>query len=309
MTQSQARELFAASRVARLATVRSDGSPHLVPITFALDGNRLFFAVDAKPKTGAELQRVRNIENDPRVSLLVDHYADDWSALWWVRADGSAGIASNPEPLIDRLAERYPQYRIDRPPGPVVIVTLHTWAGWSASELTPAVPPIDDKDWTWVIDEPCPDCGFDPATVDFAALPELLRTAGARWQQLLAGPDVAHRPAPQVWSPLEYAAHVRDVYTIFGQRAQLMLDQDGPTFANWDQDRAAVDKQYWKSDPEVLTAELADAVDTAARTFAGVRPDEEERIGLRSNGSRFTVRTLGVYFYHDVVHHLHDVQA
>jgi PPOX class probable F420-dependent enzyme len=134
LSQTKARELFAAAPVARLATIRSNGGPHVVPVTFVVDGNRLFFAVDAKPKSGHELQRVRNIENDPRVSLLVDHYADDWSTLWWVRADGSAGVASNPEPLIDRLAAKYPQYVEQRPPGPVVIATIHTWTGWTWTE-------------------------------------------------------------------------------------------------------------------------------------------------------------------------------
>jgi PPOX class probable F420-dependent enzyme len=134
MTEGDARDRFAGSRVARLATVRPDGSPHLVPITFRIDGDRLFFAVDAKPKTSRDLQRVRNIGVDGRVSLLVDHYADDWSTLWWVRADGTAAVADDPEPWIDRLAERYPQYRIDRPPGPVVVVEVGRWTGWAATE-------------------------------------------------------------------------------------------------------------------------------------------------------------------------------
>jgi PPOX class probable F420-dependent enzyme len=122
--------------VARLATVRPDGSPRLVPITFALLGELLCFAVDeVKPKRNARLARLGDIARDPRVTLLVDHYDADWTALWWVRIDGTAAVqVDGPlrEQALDELAVKYPPYRAARTAGPVVIVTPRRWSGWSA---------------------------------------------------------------------------------------------------------------------------------------------------------------------------------
>ena len=123
--------------VARLATVTETGRPHLVPITFAVHGNRIYSVVDAKPKTTVHgLRRLRNIRAQPQVSVLADHYADEWAALWWARADGIAAIWEDPgqtaAPLA-LLAARYPQYR-DRPPGgPVIAIRVTRWTGWAAS--------------------------------------------------------------------------------------------------------------------------------------------------------------------------------
>jgi PPOX class probable F420-dependent enzyme len=133
MTLDEARARFEAARVARLATVRSDGAPHAVPIVFALDGDRLAFAVDDKPKRTRELRRLENIEFEPRVSILVDHYEEPWSHLWWVRADGLAAIARGEAVIgraIDLLAAKYEPYRRRRPPGPVVVVDIDTWRFW-----------------------------------------------------------------------------------------------------------------------------------------------------------------------------------
>lgn len=136
MDEEQLRERAAAARVARLATVRPDGSPHLVPITFALDGDRLVTAIDHKPKSTRELQRLANIRNEPRVAILIDHYDEDWSRLWWVRVDGEATI-EEAGPAFDRavraLADRYPAYRQRPPDGPVIVVGATAWSGWSAS--------------------------------------------------------------------------------------------------------------------------------------------------------------------------------
>jgi PPOX class probable F420-dependent enzyme len=135
---AEARRRFAASPVARLATVSGDGVPHLVPVTFAPvpDGDRLYFAVDHKPKRSTDLRRLRNIRENGRVCLLVDHYADDWQALWWARADGTAEIvedAAGRAGPVGLLRAKYPQYD-DRPPeGPVVTVTVTRWSGWSFS--------------------------------------------------------------------------------------------------------------------------------------------------------------------------------
>ena len=122
--------------VARLATVGRDGRPHIVPITFALDDDTIYFAVDFKPKTTADLQRLRNIEANPSVSVLVDHYEDDWTKLWWVRVDGGARIVIDGavfEKGIALLTQRYAPYRSVRPVGPVVAIAVERMTGWSAS--------------------------------------------------------------------------------------------------------------------------------------------------------------------------------
>jgi PPOX class probable F420-dependent enzyme len=133
-----ARSRFAAERVARLATVGSDGRPHIVPVVFALDGDTLYTAVDdVKRKATQRLRRLRNIAENPAVALLADRYDDDWSALWWVRADGTARILDPGEPESARarglLAERYEPYRAAPPPGPVIAVAVERWAGWAAA--------------------------------------------------------------------------------------------------------------------------------------------------------------------------------
>jgi PPOX class probable F420-dependent enzyme len=122
--------------VARLATVGSTGEPHIVPVTFTVDGGHIYTAVDAKPKTTARLRRLRNIAHDPRVALLADHYADDWDRLWWARADGQAVIITEPGEMagpLRLLAERYPQYRHSPPAGPVIRVRVGRWSGWAAA--------------------------------------------------------------------------------------------------------------------------------------------------------------------------------
>jgi PPOX class probable F420-dependent enzyme len=130
-----ARARFAAARVARLATAGADGRPHLVPVCFAVDGDTVYSAVDeVKPKATLRLRRLRNVAENPAVSLLVDHYDDDWSALWWVRADGRARVLSDEPHAIALLAARYEQYRAQPPRGPVLAVDVERWAGWSASE-------------------------------------------------------------------------------------------------------------------------------------------------------------------------------
>lgn len=139
LPDAEARQRFATARVARLATVDpAGGQPHLVPIVFAVDGDQATFAIDFKPKKSLHnLRRLRNIEANPAVSLLVDHYADDWTQLWWVRIDGTATIldhdsASAAAPL-SWLAAKYPQYQETTPPGPVVLINITTWSAWSAS--------------------------------------------------------------------------------------------------------------------------------------------------------------------------------
>ena len=139
-----ARRLFAGTSVARLATVTPAGRPHLVPVTFVLDsrpgqGDWVYTAVDHKPKSTARLQRLRNIQAHPRVALLADHYADDWTRLWWVRADGEAAVlgaaaeAAGAAGPLRLLAARYPQYAVQPPAGPVIVVRVDRWTGWAAA--------------------------------------------------------------------------------------------------------------------------------------------------------------------------------
>ena len=126
-------ERFAGAPVARLAPVTPDGRPHVVPIVFAVGGEVVYTAVDGKPKSSARLQRLANIAANPRVSILVDHYDDDWSQLWWVRADGTATVWSD-GPERDRglelLRAKYPQYESVSLDGPVIAVAVETWASW-----------------------------------------------------------------------------------------------------------------------------------------------------------------------------------
>ena len=167
----------------------------------------------------------------------------------------------------------------------------------------------DTKDWTWVLDRPCPECGFDPAEQGLGDLPRLIHDTAMTWSQVLAQRGVGERPAPDVWSPLEYGCHVRDVHVLFAQRVRLMLDEDEPTFANWDQDATAVESDYGSQDPTVVAVELIEAAGTVAGIYATVTDATKGRRGLRSNGDVFSVESLGSYHLHDVVHHLHDVGA
>lgn len=122
-----------AARVARLATVRPDGIPHVVPVTFALDGWSIVTAVDHKPKGTTALQRLRNIDANPAVSVLVDHYDDDWTRLWWARADGTARVVAAPDApnAVELLVAKYTPYRHRPPQGPVIVVTVDRWAAWT----------------------------------------------------------------------------------------------------------------------------------------------------------------------------------
>ena len=132
---AEARARFAASPVLRLATVGADGRPHLVPCTFAVDGSgQVVVGIDNKPKTTVYLRRLRNISENPRVSLLVDHYADDWSQLWWVRADGMAVIDRSGTDYAEHwelLRGRYPQYEGQTLDGPVIVVSVDSWTSWA----------------------------------------------------------------------------------------------------------------------------------------------------------------------------------
>jgi len=165
----------------------------------------------------------------------------------------------------------------------------------------------DTKDWTWVTEQACPQCGLDAGAVELTDLSRATRDVTGAWVGVLARPEVRRRPAPGVWSPLEYGCHVRDVLRLFGQRIELMLTQDDPVFANWDQDETAVAERYGEQEAALVSAQLAFQGEALAQLFAGVTGEQWQRPGRRSNGSTFTVGSIGQYFLHDVVHHLHDV--
>lgn len=167
----------------------------------------------------------------------------------------------------------------------------------------------DDKDWTWVVERRCPECGFDASKVAGDQLGDYFRAAAEPWSQVLAQPDATVRSTPGKWSHLEYGAHVRDVCKIFDDRLTMMLTTDEAVFENWDQDVAAEAGNYALEDPAVVAGAIRTGARELADDYDEVRGDAWERRGLRSNGSHFTVLTLGQYCLHDLVHHLHDVGA
>lgn len=173
-------------------------------------------------------------------------------------------------------------------------------------------PEPDTKDWTWVLERACPECGFVADAVEPTALGAGFQANAAGWRAVLSRPaeEVRRRPVPAVWSPLEYACHVRDVDELFADRVRAMLaaDPDEPArFANWDQDATALERDYAAAEPATVARELSAAAEAVAELYDGVRGEQWQRRGLRSNGSVFTVASLGVYQLHDVVHHLADV--
>jgi 2-polyprenyl-3-methyl-5-hydroxy-6-metoxy-1,4-benzoquinol methylase len=180
----------------------------------------------------------------------------------------------------------------------------------TTSDRTHAVPPgvvPDTKDWTWVLEQPCPECGFDAAALDPARLPSAVEDNATVWTVVLGTDDAAVRPQPHLWSPLEYACHVRDVNRVFLGRLARMLAEDDPGFADWDQDATAVEEDYGSQDPATVADEVVAAAAAVADAYRAVEDPVRQRRGHRSNGSRFTVDTLGRYHLHDLVHHAHDV--
>jgi len=167
----------------------------------------------------------------------------------------------------------------------------------------------DTKNWTWVLEAPCPQCGFDATTFSETDVPALVRANAAHWPAVLRRPDVAVRPDDSTWSALEYAAHVRDVFGVFATRLTLMLEEDDPPFADWDQDETAVSERYNEQDSATVASQLSDAAEHIAAVIDAVPADAWQRTGLRSDGARFTVASLAKYFIHDPTHHLWDVRG
>jgi hypothetical protein len=175
--------------------------------------------------------------------------------------------------------------------------------------MTEAIVP-DDKDWTWVLERPCPECGFDATSFEPTVVADMIRANAASWDQLLAAPGdvLRHRGVPGRWSTLEYAAHVRDVFRLYDTRLGLMIDIDDPLFPNWDQDETAIADRYHEQDPQDVAAALVEAAEALAASFDAVTVDEWPRTGRRSDGATFSVDSFARYLIHDPVHHLWDVR-
>lgn len=177
--------------------------------------------------------------------------------------------------------------------------------------VTEPQPPIepDTKDWTWVLVRPCAECGTDVSAMGPKDVAAAVRDSLPRWRAALERPHVDQRPDPATWSPLEYGAHVRDVFRVMRFRLDLMLTTENPEFPDWDQDATALEDAYGEQDPPAVVVALCDAGRAFADGLEAVRRRDCERPGRRSNGSVFTVETLAQYAWHDVAHHLHDVDA
>ncbi|PQZ91601.1 methyltransferase type 12 [Arthrobacter sp. MYb227] len=165
----------------------------------------------------------------------------------------------------------------------------------------------DTKDWTKVLDSVCEECGQDVRALNPTQIARLIRDSVGRFESALQREDTAVRPAPQVWSPLEYCAHVSDMYSVMNHRLTLITTQDSPTFANWDQDEAAIENKYAAMTPNVVAENLRDSADDFVRALEALEDSQIPRRGYRSNGAIFTSATLAQYAWHDAVHHLYDL--
>jgi hypothetical protein len=165
----------------------------------------------------------------------------------------------------------------------------------------------DTKNWTWILERPCPECGYDAHAFSRAEVAPMIRANAHAWEQVLAAADVEVRPTDGVWSPLEYGCHVRDVFRIMTFRVRLVLAESDPLFPNWDQDETAVAEAYATQDPAQVAAELGDAAAPFAELFVDLTDQQWLRPGRRSEGAEFTVESLARYALHDVIHHLVDV--
>jgi len=162
----------------------------------------------------------------------------------------------------------------------------------------------DTKDWTWVVERPCPECGYDARSVDRADIPAQIRATAAT---VAAHAHETQRPDDSTWSPLEYACHVRDVCALYAARLDMMLTQDDPLYPNWDQDATAEQDRYSEQDPAEVADQVTSAAGRMATELALVTGDQWSRPGRRSDGASFTIDTFARYLLHDLVHHTWDV--
>lgn len=174
------------------------------------------------------------------------------------------------------------------------------------SEYQQPVP--DTKDWTWTLSRRCEECGLAAGELTIDEVATRAEAAASEWVQILtSSPAAGLRPAADVWSPLEYGAHVRDVFELFDARLVLMLIEALPTFANWDQDETAIEARYAEQDPQQVAAELTGFAETFVGRLRALEPSQLDRPGRRTDGAEFTVMSFAQYFLHDIIHHLWDV--
>jgi hypothetical protein len=169
----------------------------------------------------------------------------------------------------------------------------------------PIVP--DEKDWTWVLERVCPECGFETADIDRGGLPGRIRVTSDAWEAILRGASVQDRPDDDTWSPLEYACHVRDVHEVYAGRISRMLAEDDPHYESWDQDVTAIDEAYREQAPDVVALELREAAERVMGLVTDLDAAQWDRTGRRSDGASFTVDSIGRYYLHDIEHHIWDV--
>lgn len=166
----------------------------------------------------------------------------------------------------------------------------------------------DTKDWTWVTTQSCDQCGFDPDQLPLNQIAPQIMAQVQEWPEALARPNVTRRPEETTWSVLEYGAHVRDVLIVMRGRLGRMLTEDNPDLPSWDQDQAAIDGKYQTLNPALVADEIGIEAQMLSSQYAQVHPEQAERLGQRSDGSEFTVLSLGKYLVHDLRHHAWDVQ-
>jgi hypothetical protein len=168
--------------------------------------------------------------------------------------------------------------------------------------------PPDTKNWTWVLERACPECGFEAGAVPVDSISALVRQNAATWVRLLEDGVIGPaRPDPATWSSLEYACHVRDVYWRYEGRIELMLTEPDPLYPNWDQDATAEEERYQEQVPATVVSELTANAERLAVRLDGTTGSEWNRSGRRSDGVSFTVASLSRYMIHDPVHHVWDV--
>ena len=167
----------------------------------------------------------------------------------------------------------------------------------------------DTKDWTWVLERPCLECGFDPSNYPIKSFSQTLRHSAHQWALVVGRDDASQRTREDRWSDLEYACHVRDACRIMNGRLASILAEDDPVFPNWDQDETALEEHYSDQDPSLVSEEVIVAAEQLAQRVDSIEPHMWSRPGTRSNGSRFSAETLVRYALHDVLHHLWDVSA
>lgn len=174
-------------------------------------------------------------------------------------------------------------------------------------DATPPPAEHDTRDWTFVVDDGCADCGYTPH--DPVLTIERLEATVPRWARALERPGATERPAPGVWSTVEYASHSRDLVRVLGERVTAMLAEEGAPFADYDGEAEAVRQQFWAADPRTVAREVAAETEQTIAVLEGVRGEAWERTGLRGDGQPFTITQLCRYLLHDIEHHLHDVDG